>query len=669
MENLSQSDYDNIQSADFKESDINDVFQPFTQEEVVEAIQYAINFSPLIKKTNMLITTVYRIMITLYVENKKAVVIEAPTGSGKTVIAFIVNIATNYLYQKREAGVTSQFCGSLSYYLTSSKILQDQVENDIPRFKLHNMLKILKGVKNYECINATQHKINLDCKFSGMTTEEYRKSPNFEFVDYGQRSCKGLKMNEIAKLYSDCFDICPYMCARAEASEKNCAVLNYAYFLNIRKSFNPFFGERRLTICDEAHLLPDIVCNLFSWELTDNMYKRLSKILRDMDEYRNDAVIHEYSLKVWMLDDIFGDQCFRASAISKYAKELLEWYTICCGIKKKYFSVDEEGRHVPNLYNDKIEIAFNSFFDDFESYCLTMDGLIELIDKRPEDVFFESIKVETARKPDDLLFGEKIGPNGGILKYKHIVRDLSEATLVRNNFIDKCGKILFMSATLGNPNEFGILCGLAPDEFDAFCLPSTFDFSQSPIYRTFSGSLVRKNFDLNIDKVLMDCIKICDELHPTEKGIIHTATFKISEMLKEKINLLSTNPERFLFYRGTKEKEEQIEKLRNSLEPLIIVGPSLQEGLDLKDDLGRFNILIKVPYANLSEYIKRKIQRYPFWYERNTLQTIVQSIGRTNRHTNDYSCVYLLDNKFEDLIYKLDQTGDTFLSRFKKLKL
>lgn len=635
----------------------------FTQEEVVEAIQYALGYSPLIKKTNMLITTVYRIMMTLFVEDKKAVVIEAPTGSGKTVIAFITNIAINYLFQKKENSRPEFFADSLSYYLTSSKILQDQVEHDIPRFGLENMLKILKGIKNYECLNATHHKIVMDCKFNGMSPEEYRNSKDFQFVDYSERSCKGLKMKEIEIKYDECYGECPYMNARYEASWKNCAVLNYAYFLTVMKAgFNPFFGTRRLTICDEAHLLPDIVCNLFSWELTNSISNRLSNILQEMDMINPDSQIHELSLKSMYLGDVFRSDINRASQISKYAKDLLQWYQTCQALKKRYFTISDNPNERPEFFfPDKLTIKFNTFFEDFEMYCVTINDLIALIDKRPEDVFFESSKTETAKNSGDFLSGNYV--------YKHTIRDLSEADLVRKNFVDKCDKILFMSATLGNPNEFGVLCGLKPDEFEAFCLPSTFDFSKSPIYRTFSGSLIRKNFDLNIDKVLMDCIKIMDELHPNEKGIVHTATFKISDLLKEKINLLSTNPERFLFYRSTKEKEEQIEKLRKSTKPLVIIGPSLQEGLDLKDDLGRFNILVKVPYANLSGYIQRKIQRFPFWYERNTIQTIVQSIGRTNRHVNDYSTVYLLDNTFENLIYKLDVTGDTFLSRFKKLKL
>ena len=41
-----------------------------------------------------------------------------------------------------------------------------------------------------------------------------------------------------------------------------------------------------------------------------------------------------------------------------------------------------------------------------------------------------------------------------------------------------------MSATIGDINEFGTLLGLSKEEYSGFNLPSTFNFSKSPIYLT-----------------------------------------------------------------------------------------------------------------------------------------------------------------------------------------
>ena len=44
-----------------------------------------------------------------------------------------------------------------------------------------------------------------------------------------------------------------------------------------------------------------------------------------------------------------------------------------------------------------------------------------------------------------------------------------------------------------------------------------------------------------------------------------------------------------------------------SKDPTILVSPSLMEGIDLVDDLSRFQIIVKVPYASLGDkHVKKK---------------------------------------------------------------
>ena len=115
-----------------------------------------------------------------------------------------------------------------------------------------------------------------------------------------------------------------------------------------------------------------------------------------------------------------------------------------------------------------------------------------------------------------------------------------------------------------------------------------------------------------------------------------------------------TNPKRYLFYETSQEKEACIELMKaNTNIPYIIIGPSLYEGIDLKDDQGRFNIIVKTPYSGMSNYIRKKMERFSFWYERQTLEKLVQAIGRTNRHPNDWSKIYVMDSVAEKIIFKM----------------
>ena len=76
----------------------------------------------------------------------------------------------------------------------------------------------------------------------------------------------------------------------------------------------------------------------------------------------------------------------------------------------------------------------------------------------------------------------------------------------------------------------------------------------------------------------------------------------------------------------------------------------MTEGIDLVDDLSRFQILCKVPFPYLGDQvsIKRKSIRKN-WYEVQTVKSILQSVGRSIRNETDYAITYILDSSFERL--------------------
>ena len=94
-------------------------------------------------------------------------------------------------------------------------------------------------------------------------------------------------------------------------------------------------------------------------------------------------------------------------------------------------------------------------------------------------------------------------------------------------------------------------------------------------------------------------------------------------------------------------KQEELEKFKTSQYPYVLVSPSLSEGLDLKDDLSRFCIICKVPYASLADnWIKKKIEVDKGWYELRTAETLIQQTGRSIRSKTDHADTYILDSQF-----------------------
>ena len=82
------------------------------------------------------------------------------------------------------------------------------------------------------------------------------------------------------------------------------------------------------------------------------------------------------------------------------------------------------------------------------------------------------------------------------------------------------------------------------------------------------------------------------------------------------------------------------------------MGPSLLEGLDLKDDWSRFQVFAKVPYLSLGDrFVKAKLGINPSWYRWKAIINILQGTGRSVRSETDWAVTYILDGSLSDLIH------------------
>jgi Rad3-related DNA helicase len=124
---------------------------------------------------------------------------------------------------------------------------------------------------------------------------------------------------------------------------------------------------------------------------------------------------------------------------------------------------------------------------------------------------------------------------------------------------------------------------------------------------------------------------------------IASAIDKIMTAHKER--LLETNPD--------VERDEIINEHFKSSKPTVLISPSLQLGLDLKDHLSRFQVITKVPYPSLGDrWIDEKRKRWEEWYSWQTGLRLVQAYGRSVRSKDDWATTYILDAAFGYFIAK-----------------
>jgi Rad3-related DNA helicase len=105
-------------------------------------------------------------------------------------------------------------------------------------------------------------------------------------------------------------------------------------------------------------------------------------------------------------------------------------------------------------------------------------------------------------------------------------------------------------------------------------------------------------------------------------------------------------------YEGTEEKRKVLEMLKKDTSK-VLMGPSLLEGLDLKDDWSRLQIFAKVPYLSLADkFVKAKLAINPDWYTWCAIKNVLQGTGRSIRNDSDWAVTYILDGSLADLIHK-----------------
>ena len=101
------------------------------------------------------------------------------------------------------------------------------------------------------------------------------------------------------------------------------------------------------------------------------------------------------------------------------------------------------------------------------------------------------------------------------------------------------------------------------------------------------------------------------------------------------------------------QREDVIDEHIKSTKPTVLISPSLYLGLDLKDDLSRFQIITKVPYPDMHDkWTRAKMQVSEEWYLWQTALRLVQAYGRSIRSKDDCAKTYVLDSMFKTFVNK-----------------
>ena len=504
--------------------------------------------------------------------------------------------------------------GNRGYLVTSDLMLQDQYEEDFKRLKLN--WPSIRGVDNYTCdVNDLPFSLG-DCKMKGMGYEQAEK----------------LK----------CWGTCGYLQGRRRAKELPVALFNYSYYLIQRNYVEDKMQEqdrevpfpiRDFVFFDEAHKVDSIVQGHFSPRIDIGTPKLFKEVNRFIQKHGLEAA--------WVSDNRIEDIVDRLMREDDH-QELMRHISEFRGIAKVYRKARSAALKV-----SKLQYRTGDVPKEWQSFFGRMDRLKDIWCKF--DDYHDIIK--------------ELGNDAIVIDRKETeVRFLclEEAMMIDKFLQKKSGFKVFMSATLGDIRSFAKHTSMGAAK--VIRMNNNFDYKKSPIIFVNRHKLSFREREINLPHVVKTLDKILDK-HKGQSGIIHCGSY---QFMKE-INARSKHSFNLITYDMAKERGGAIDHF-NRTEGKVLVGPSLLEGLDLKDDKSRFQIFFKVPYPSLGDpLVKAKMQTFPGWYDWKTGIAIQQGTGRSIRSKDDWAVTYILDGCFRSLINKKGFFPPSFEERLKTI--
>ena len=407
-------------------------------------------------------------------------------------------------------------------------------------------------------------------------------------------------------LRSECLQnsLCPYYNARKKALATPIVVSSYAYFLRALDSSN-FWKPRDIIIVDECHLLEQ---QLVQWAAISLSPEELSK--------KYDL----FSSIEWQ--DFVGVCCAPEKIGFKENKDWLNrvWNLVVRKRLELFSNIEDkfEGKNPDDLSEEELDNISTTHKDYYE------------IDKlyRKFSVFFN------CKDKNDWLIEPE---NNGLIITPLKLDDIFHRYI--NKWATK--KIVFMSATILDIDGFCKDFGIPEDQTLIIKVDSEFQSQKSPIIYYPTGSMNYKNIEKTMPKIL-DSVRDIMNKFPDEKGIIHTNTNLLAKYIYENID-----SDRLIIKNEDENNEKIVKRHISSKNPTVLISPSLTTGIDLKNELSRFQIIIKMPFCNMTDKrVAQKMKLSDTWLVKEMFLLFLQACGRSTRNENDWSITYILDSSF-----------------------
>jgi ATP-dependent DNA helicase DinG len=601
-------------------------------------------------------------------ENKRHLIVEAGTGTGKT-LAYLVPAVAAALGGRGRVIIS-----------TGTKNLQEQLmEKDIPF--LQNVLPrkfsaaYMKGRSNYACLQRIQRaetapvldgldevdyfdEVRRWVKDSntGDRAELVGLPENLSFwrhIDARSEICMGQKCPD--------FDPCFITRMRQRAIDADIVIVNHHLFfadLVLRgNEYGQVLPDYNAVIFDEAHQIEDIAAEYFGAQVSSY---QLEDLVRDMSNLaitnadankeltRAAARIMKFSDQFWMGFKALRSEEGRAVIIpGTFARKGRDGKVEPTALGEAYLGLDGALARIETTLDPMAESAPE----------------IENLVRRVRQVRFDLQFIVAGDDKSFVYWLERRG-RGVFLRASPI--DVSG--LLEDKLFDRVETVVMTSATLASAGSFNFIRKrLGFTDADELVAPSGYDYeAQAVLY------LPRNMPDPRAtqwpDAAAAEVIKL---LNATQgRAFVLSTSFAGMKALYERV---SGEVEFPCLLQGTASKAGLLDKFRQTPNAVLFATSSFWQGVDVRGEQLSCVIVDKLPFAVPSDPVVAARQRYidehggSSFYEYSVPQAIIslkQGLGRLIRSATDRGVLAVLDPRLRTKPY-----GRLFLESLPKCRI
>lgn len=604
-------------------------------------------------------------------EEKKHLIVEAGTGTGKTMAYLVPAIAYSLSTNKRVI------------ISTGTKNLQEQLmEKDIPFLQKVMPKKFtaayMKGRSNYGCLYRIK-KAETQPILEGMDEldhfEEVRRwvsetetGDRAELVNLPENISFWSRINAKSEtcLGQKCpdFEPCFITKMRQKAEDADIVIVNHHLFfadLNVRgNQYGKVLPDYGAVIFDEAHLIEDIAADYFGFQISSF---QLDELVRDADKLPiTDAIVlrdlTKLSAKIIGLADQFWTRFIQTRnnqegrfplLPNSFAQKMKSGEIHATPLGEAYFALDSALERLENgvdVYAEKIPEA-------------------ESLHKRIMQTRFDLDFICKQSEKNYVYWLEKRG-RGMFLRASPI--DVS--SLLNEKLFEKTETVVLTSATLSANGKFDFIkerLGLEPKKTESLVAPSAFDYQKQAIIYIPKAMPAPSAPEYN-QMAAAEIIKLL-QITSGRAFVLSTSNYSMNA-LYELVSMRVNFP---CLIQGSMSKAGLLDRFRRTPNAVLFATSSFWQGVDVRGEQLSCVIIDKLPFAVPSDpvvaartkFIDENGGKSFFDYSvPNAVITLKQGIGRLIRSKTDKGVIALLDTRLRTKSY-----GRDFINSLPKTKV